>query len=135
MCRSRQRVGGDGLADGFNVGVACKLEFDLADTGQIDLQLGVQIKQAGGFQRKGADLAVRDGRVVLLFAGQALHVNGDDALVGEYDAVAHALVCADDDLAVDQKVVDDRAEFGVLDLLQSREKTLAVEIDHALIPP
>ena len=53
---------GNGLANGFYIGVAGKLEFYLAYPGHIQLQLGVQIKNTGSFQGKSG----KDGRIIPL---------------------------------------------------------------------
>ena len=58
------------------------------------MQLAVQVEVAGGLDGEGLDLAVGQGGKVLLLAGEALDVDGDHLLVGEYHIVPHGGVGA-----------------------------------------
>lgn len=62
-----------------------------------------------------------------LLPGDALHVHGDDAFVGEDHAIAHGFVGADHGLAVQQQGSD---ALGVFVVLLEFEEAFVVEVDH-----
>ena len=60
----------------------------------------------------------------------AIDVDRNDALVGKYHAVTHALIGADDRLSRNEQIIDMRAEGTVVGLFQSGKKAVAFKINH-----
>ena len=87
---------------------------------------------AGGLDGEGLDLAVGQGSEVLLFAGEALDVDGDYPLVGEHHIVPHGGVGAHHLLAGGQEL-QNVLLLGVL-VQAELDNGFVVEVDHGDSP-
>jgi hypothetical protein len=75
---------GDELRDLEDVALAFELEADLAETGQPDVHVGVEVEGPRCLDRVSGDLAVRQRGEVSLLARDPLNVERDDPLVREH---------------------------------------------------
>ncbi len=85
---------------GANVDLTLEVQVHLPQTGDPPFEFGVE--PSGGFDAPRLDLAVGQRRVIVLLAGEALDVDGDESLVGEDDRVMHFLEGEVYALAVDE---------------------------------
>ena len=75
-----QSVGRNNRLNLRDVALGGKFKLHLAKAGKPQLQFAVHIQHPGSFNAESGDIAVRQGGEVLLFAGDALDVYGDDRL-------------------------------------------------------
>ena len=69
-----------------DLGYVCpgnKLETDSAHTGEPQIQLTVDVKNAGSFHGEGLDAFIWQRGKIFLHAGNTLNVDGNQALIGE----------------------------------------------------
>src|SRR5690625_269698 len=92
----------DELADRANVDLTPELHADLAKAGESELKLCVEVEGSGSLDAPCLDLAVGQRGIVTFLTGDALHVHGDEPLVGEYDRIAHTPKAQVNSLAVDK---------------------------------
>ena len=102
-CFLFQSVLGDAAADGNHIGSAGKFKADAAQRREEQIELRIQIEDTGGLHGKGNDVAVGHGGVILLFAGKALDVDRNDALVGKDHIIADGGIAGNDFLAGDEQ--------------------------------
>ena len=126
-----ENVGGNQLAETQDVAVALKLETDLADTAEEEVQLAVEVEGAGGLYRVGLHLAVGKGGEVHLLAGDSLYVDGDNALVGEDYGIADGLECSDDVFALYQQGAHSGHE-GCRVYRGELEEAAVLEVNHSI---
>ena len=126
-----QDVQGDHLANLCNVGIGGEFQLDLAEAGEPDLQLAVQIQDTGGLDGVGLNFAVGQGSEVLFLAGDALNIDCNDALVGEDNTVTDGLIGADDLLAGDKHGGDGGSKDVVVDGLEL-QKISVFEVEHVV---
>ena len=98
-----QSVLGDAAADGNHIGSAGELKAHMAQRGEEQIQLGIQIEDTGGLHGEGHNVAVGHGGVILLFAGKALDVDGNDTLIGKDHIIADGGIAGNDFLAGDEQ--------------------------------
>lgn len=117
-------------ADAGDIGIGDKFKFGKAQAGKPQLQLAVQIKGTGGFHGESLDFAVRKAGEVLFLSGNALNIDGKNALVGKDNAVAHAAERLDDLFAGNEHGLDQTGKVAVGDGLEL-QKGSVFKIDHS----
>lgn len=119
----------DHAADAADIGIGDKFKFGKAQAGEPQLQLAVQIEGTGGFHGESLDFAVGKAGKVLFLSGNALDIDGKNALVGKDDAVAHAAERLDDLFTGNKHGLDQSEKVAVGDGLEL-QKGSVFKIDH-----
>lgn len=87
-------VGANELAEDANVIASFQFKADGTDISAVKkIQFAVSIKGSGRFYGVRLKFAVRQGSKIGFFAGNALHVDGNDPLVGKDNRIAYSLEC------------------------------------------
>lgn len=118
----------DAAADGADVGLRGELECEEPQPADPHGQGAVDVDDAGGLHRVRRDLRVRYDGDGLLLPGDALDVDGDQALAGEDHAVPPRLVGLQDVLAGGDDSSDQVLELVVVGGFELRV-LLVLEID------
>ena len=101
---SSENVGADELVECDNIAASLELKSHLTDVAtEEEIQLAIKVEGAGRLDRVGLNFAVRQGGEVYFSAGYSLYVDGNHALVGEYDRVANGLEGCNDVLSVNEE--------------------------------
>ena len=132
-CNGLQNLFGNGLADIGYIGGTDKLKFHTAYTGEPQFQFAVQVKDTCGFYREGLDFAVGKSGEILLFAGNALYINGNNPLIGKYNTVANALIGADVLFTLHKDGCHHLFECVVVDRTELYKGSI-IKIDHKILP-
>ena len=123
----------DHAAQGPEVRAGQQLEADGAQAGEPQLELAVQIGQAGRLDGVSLDAAVGQDGEGFLHPCDPLHVDGDDPAGGKDHAVPDALEGLDDLLAGAEQRLDHPFELGVADGAQL-EISGVFKVDHGATP-
>ena len=118
-------------ADLANVCLTLKFKFSHKAIGEGQDQFTVrdQLGTAGGLDAEKLTFGIGHGAERFPFSGNALHVNGNDALVGKNQLVSNRFEGAGDGLTLNQKTVDLIANLGNIDGL-SAPCGIVVKVNH-----
>ena len=91
-----ENIMSDHIPYGFNIRLACELQFNLSKPAEPKLQFTVQIQYTGSFHGECLDFAVGEGGEVFLFSGKPLHIDNDETHVGKYNAISNTFIRGND---------------------------------------
>ena len=112
-----QYIGCQDALQGLDVDIALELFLQgFVHAFDPELHLAVAIEGAGGLDTELVDGAVGDGVVVALAAGDALHIEHDEALGGEHPLVAEDAEGSDDLFVGDEDGAKLALQFVDIDL-------------------
>ena len=123
----------DGLAQRGQVRAGQQLEADGPQAREPQLQLAVQVGQAGRLDGVGLDAPVGQDGEGFLHPGDPLHIDGDDPAGGKDHPVADALEGLDDLFAGAQQGRDQSVQLGILDRAEL-EISGVFKVDHGAAP-